>query len=402
MRIETSETSTEVAIVGAGPVGLLLGGELACRGVGVVMFERADSPSLTPKANGLVGRAAVELAKTPILAGSGLRVVSPPRFPFGPLTLRLGFGPGNPLHVSAVPQRRLEDLLERRAVRYGAQLPRGHDVTGFDQSESGVTIDLRHGGGTATASTRYLVGCDGVRSLVRKHAGIGFPGFTSDRIDRIARVRIPSAQITRSTDGFDISGIGPVAALRPNQRLGGSFTIAPVTRLDPSAPPDLYLISTQEPRGDAQPSNDATVDELRASLLRVLGVELPFTEATAMRSTVANSRQADAYQVGRVFLAGDAAHIFNAGGSSLNVGLLDAFDLARRLSAVFRDGAAEDHLAGYEAARRPAGERALALTRAQAALSRDDDSSQALRHVIEQPLSTRSASRRLARLIEGT
>lgn len=100
-------SSCEVAIVGAGLVGLLLPGELAQRGIRVLVLERATAPSLVPKANGVVGRAAVELGRRGILAGTGLRVVSPPRFPFGPLTLRLGFRPGNALHVLPIPQRRL-------------------------------------------------------------------------------------------------------------------------------------------------------------------------------------------------------------------------------------------------------------------------------------------------------
>jgi 2-polyprenyl-6-methoxyphenol hydroxylase-like FAD-dependent oxidoreductase len=248
---------------------------------------------------------------------------------------------------------------------------------------------------------RYLVGCDGAHSMVRKHAGIGFPGFTSDQIALIARVTIPAARVVRKGDGLEISGVGRFAAMRPNQLPGGLFTIAPQDVLDPTAPGDQYLISTHEPRGESDPSDAVSVEELRESLLRVLGADLPFSEATAIRSIVGNSRQADAYRRGRVFLAGDAAHIFNAGGSALNVGLQDAFELARCLAAAVRDRAPEAAIAGYEAARRPAGKRALQLTRAQAALSRDDANGRAVREVIGELVSSRSGARRLARLIEG-
>jgi choline dehydrogenase-like flavoprotein len=116
----TIETDTpqhwDVAIVGAGPVGLLLAGELAARDIRVVVFERDDAPSPIPKANGVVGHSAVELAKRGILAGAGLRVVSPPQFQFGPLMLKLGLGPRNPLHILPVPQRRLEELLARVTI----------------------------------------------------------------------------------------------------------------------------------------------------------------------------------------------------------------------------------------------------------------------------------------------
>ena len=391
----------DVAIVGAGPVGLLLAGELAASGIRVVVFERDVAPSPIPKANGVVGHSAVELAKRGVLAGAGLRVVSPPRFQFGPLMLKLGLGPRNPLHILPVPQRRLEELLERRMTKRGARVHRGHEVLGFTQDDTSVVAAVRGDHGTSQVSARYLVGCDGARSLVRKHAGIGFPGCASDAIARIARVTIPADRIARADDGFDIPGIGQLAAMRQNQLPGGGFTIAPVTVLDATAPADLYLISTHEPRGSFEPSDTVPVDELRASLHRVLGGDLPFTDATAVRSTVGNSRQADAYRLGRVFLAGDAAHIFNAGGSALNIGLQDALDLAGRLIAVVRDGVSVDELNAYEAVRRPAGERALHHTRAQALLARNDDDAHALRDVFGQLVTNRTTARSLARLLES-
>lgn len=391
----------DVAICGAGPVGLLLAGELAAHDIGVVVLDRADMPSPVPKANGIVGRAAVELAKRGVVAGTSLRVVSPPRFQFGPLELRLGRGPGNPLHVLPIPQRRLEELLEDRATQHGAALWRGHELIGFAQTNSQVTMQIRVADAITTCQARYLVGCDGARSFVRKHAGIGFPGFTSGEIAYLARVTIPAGQVTRAGDGFDITGVRHVAAMRPNQLVGGGFSIAPAPALDPSASDNVYLISTHEPRGEAEPSDAVSVHDLRGSLRRVLGTELPFTDASWIRSTVGNSRQADAYRLGRVFLAGDAAHIYNAGGSSLNVGLQDAFDLAGRLTSVLRDQGSAEHLDDYETARRPAGERALRHTRAQAALGGTDEGSRALCETVGEFLTRRSVARRLARLIEA-
>ena len=391
----------DAVIVGAGPVGLLLASELAVQDLRVTVLERAASPSALPKANGIVGQSALDLAERGLLAGTGLRVISPPRFQFGPLVLDLGVGPENPLHILPVPQRRLEELLERRAVAHGAQVHRGCEVTGFTQGDAGVAVEFRAGDASASLEARYLVGCDGAHSFVRKQAGIGFPGFTSDEIARIARITIPPAQISRAGDGLAIAGVGRVAAMRTNPMPGGGFTIAPAAVLDSAAAEDLYLISTHEPRGDAEASDSLSVDELRASLRRVLGTDLPFTDAAAARSTVGNSRQADAYRCGRVFLSGDAAHVFNAGGSALNVGLQDAFDLARRLAAVLRDGAPAEELDGYESVRRPAGERALQHTRAQAALARRDDSSSALRQVLGTVIADPAAARSLARLIEA-
>jgi 2-polyprenyl-6-methoxyphenol hydroxylase-like FAD-dependent oxidoreductase len=316
--------------------------------------------------------------------------------------LELGFGPRNPLHILPVPQCRLEEILEGRARQHGVRVCRAAEVVGFAQDDTGVVAQVRSGEATTRVRARYLVGCDGARSLVRKHAGIGFPGFTSDEIARIARVSIPSGQITGVDGGFDIAGIGRVASMRSTRQPGGSFSIAPVAVLDPSAPDDLYLVSTHEPRGDAEPSDRLSIEELRESLRRVLGAELPFTEATAIRSTVGNSRQVEAYRLGRVFLAGDAAHIFNAGGSALNIGLQDALELAPRLAAVLRDGGDVDELDAYEALRRPACDTALRQTRAQAALDRNDDGGRALREVVGALVARRSAARSLARMIENS
>jgi 2-polyprenyl-6-methoxyphenol hydroxylase-like FAD-dependent oxidoreductase len=125
------------------------------------------------------------------------------------------------------------------------------------------------------------------------------------------------------------------------------------------------------------------------------------TDATAIRSTVGSSRQADSYRLGRIFLAGDAAHIFNAGGSALNVGIQDALDLAERLTATMNGDASDDALDAYDAVRRAAGARALQHTRAQAALGRSDDSGRALRDVLGGLVTGRRAARSLARLIEA-
>jgi 2-polyprenyl-6-methoxyphenol hydroxylase-like FAD-dependent oxidoreductase len=379
----------------------LLAGELAVQGLRVAVFERDALPSSLPKANGIVGQSALDLAERGLLAETGLRVSSPPRFQFGPLVLDLGAGPENPLHILPVPQRRLEELLERRAVTHGTRVCRGYEVTGFTQDDVGVVVELRAGDAPTAVEARYLVGCDGAHSFVRKQAGIGFPGFTSDEISRIARVTIPPTRITRAGDGLVIAGVGRVAAMRTNPMPGGDFLIAPAAVLDSAAPADLYLVSTHEARGEAEASDAVTVDELRASLRRVLGVDLPFAEAAALRSTVGNSRQADAYRSGRVFLAGDAAHVFNAGGSALNVGLQDALDLARRLTAILLDGVSAEELDGYEAVRRPAGERALQHTRAQAALTGRDDTSYAFRQVLGTVIADPAAARSLARLIEA-
>ncbi|MBS1905413.1 MAG: FAD-dependent monooxygenase [Actinobacteria bacterium] len=398
MVTESRTSRPEVAIVGAGPVGLLLAGELAGSGIRVIVLERSEAASDAPRANGVVGRSAVDLARRGVLKDTRLRVLAVPRFSFGPLVLRLGLR--GPLHILPVPQRRLEQLLETRATRLGAEILRGHEVTTVAQSEDAARLEIRHDGSALTMTADYAIGCDGAHSLVRHAAGIAFPGLTDDDISRIARVTIPRGRISRTRGGFDIPGVGPVSAMHPQRMPGGSFSIAPAAALDRTAPRDLYLISTRETRGDTAAQDPLPVEELRASLRRVLGTDLPFADASNARSVVGNCRLATAYRSGRLLLAGDAAHVFNAGGASLNVGFQDAFALSAALTAVLRQCAAETELDAYADTRHAAGERAIDHTRIQAALSADDENARALNTVITALLSRRSGARTLARLLE--
>lgn len=399
--MSTQTDGFDVVVVGAGPIGLMLAAELAAKGARPVVLERSTQPTEMPKANGVVGGAAVELRRRGLLRGSGLRVVRPPRFGYGPFTLKLGLLRG-PLHILPVPQRRLEEQLERCAVTRGATILRGHELVGFEQDDTTVTLTVSTGGSEVTMRARYLAGCDGAHSAVRKHLGIAFPGVTDSAISRIARISIPPDAAVRERHGIHIPGVGRLALFRPNFTPRGSVTIAPMRALDRSAPLDLYIVSAHEPQDDATPTDELGTDELRASLRRILGADLPFTAAYAGRSTVANSRQAEHYRSRRVFLAGDAAHVFSAGGSSLNVGLSDAIALAETLSVALRSGAADvNQLDGYQAERHPAARRTIAVTRAQRALEAVDETGEALRDVFAVLLRDRSAARRIARLMEG-
>jgi 2-polyprenyl-6-methoxyphenol hydroxylase-like FAD-dependent oxidoreductase len=394
-----------VIIVGAGPTGLMLAGDLAAAGARTVVLDRAYHPNETPKGNGVVGLAVRELRRRKLLRGTGLRVVRPARYGFGPLSLEFGLL-RRPLELIPVPQRRLEGLLAEYATRLGATLLRGHEVLDFEQDGDGVTVHAMPATADAAGSDlqlrgRYLVGCDGAHSLVRKRLGIAFPGTTSPFLSRIARITIPAHAVPRLGNRIVLPGVGPQEMFRPIRTGQGTVTIAPAQTLDPSAPDDLYIVNTHEPRGEAEPTDRLEEAELRASLRRVLGADLPFTSAHAARSLVGNNRQAERYREGRVFIAGDAAHVYGAGGTGINSGLLDAVALGRRLADVLAGRAPADALDTYEAQRHPAGRRHIGLARLQTAMAATDENGDELRELVGDLLRDRGTARRIAGLIAG-
>jgi 2-polyprenyl-6-methoxyphenol hydroxylase-like FAD-dependent oxidoreductase len=392
--------NTDVVIVGAGPTGLLLAYELGLAGVPALVLDRSALPDEQPRANGLVGRIGRVLAYRGLLDDTPLRPFAVPGFPFGPLSLELGRLEEDALHVLPVAQRALEDLLYAAATRAGATVRRGHEVTGFEESGDELALRVRGPAGDHTLTAGYLVGCDGGRSFVRKHAGIAFPGVTSDEISRMARVTMAPGEVTLAEGELVVGGVR-LAPMRPNRTATGSITVAPQRMLDPAADPDAYILATSEPRPPHVPDT-LTVDDLRASVRRVLGTDLPITGARWARSMVANSRQAEAYRRGRVFLAGDAAHLFSAGGTALNAGLLDAVNLGWKLAAAVRGTAAAGLLDTYHAERHPAGRRAILHTRAQAALSVSGENAAALRELLADLLRHPGPLRQLAALMEGS
>jgi 2-polyprenyl-6-methoxyphenol hydroxylase-like FAD-dependent oxidoreductase len=355
----------DVVVVGAGPVGLMLAGELAEAGRRPVVLEALPEPSRAPKANGLVGdivRVLDERGLYGQLAGqpdAHPRPVS--RFMYGGFALDLRGLPDNPLHVLAVPQRRLEEVLASRATRLGVEVRRGHAVSGLTQDVDGVTVAIDGPDGPYRLRAAHVVGCDGAHSRVRKAAGIGFPGTTKDdAVTRSAHVRLPRRALTPITGRLRGPG-GPYRPFLVHRTPRGVLSFARFH----SGP---FLVTTTEWSSDAVgEAVPVSVDELRASLGRVLGRDVALAAPDGpgpfvlRRSASRHTRVAERYRVGRVFLAGDAAHVIAAfGGAGLNLGLADAVDLAARL--------ARGDPAGYEDARRPSAESVVAQAEEQAAL----------------------------------
>jgi 2-polyprenyl-6-methoxyphenol hydroxylase-like FAD-dependent oxidoreductase len=312
-------------IAGGGPVGLMLACELRLGGADPVVLEQLPGISEIPKGNGLVGQIVPVLDYRGLL--DRLRAEATwagpvPRFSFGPLQLDFSRLGTSPLHILSVPQRQLERVLEQRLAELGGTIRRGHELTALSHDDDAVTLDALGPDGACQLRARYLVGCDGAHSLVRKQAGIGFPGVTSTEISRIGQVRLPTAKLARfGGGGVKVPGLGRLKLRGQVRTPRGTYSLAPLATLDKNAPAGVYIVYTSEDDPAADLSAPVTQDQLRASARRVLGGDLPMTDPQRLTRLVGNSRLADRYLSGRVLLADGAAHVF---GLSLNAGLLDA------------------------------------------------------------------------------
>jgi 2-polyprenyl-6-methoxyphenol hydroxylase-like FAD-dependent oxidoreductase len=392
----------EVVIVGAGPVGLMLAAELCLAGLVPVVLERLPEASDVPKGNGLFGQIVGVLDYRGLLEPlrADAAYCGPvPGFAFGPLHLDFSRLPASPLSVLAIPQRRLEQRLADRLLAAGGSISRGHEVTALAARADGVTLEVRGPAGDYSLSSRYVVGCDGARGLVRKLAGIGFPGVTSDEVSRIGRVRLPTAAPPAADGTVLVPGAGRLPLVRNVQTERGSYSLAALATLDKHAEPGFYIVATRE-TGQAEPDAPMTLAELSDSVHRVLGADLPMSEPQWLTRTVGNSRLAESYRAGPVLLAGDAAHIFGIGGS-LNVGLLDAINLGWKLAADAAGRAPAGLLDSYETERRAAAQRTLLSTRAQRALFANGEYAEALRGLLTELLAYREPLQQVGEMIAG-
>lgn len=397
---------TDVVIAGGGPNGLMLACELSLAGVRLLVLERLLEPSEEPKANGLLGQVVKMLDHRGLhepLSGSP----EPPQpnsasFMFGAMGLDLSLLEDSPVYALPVPQRRIVQVLQERAIELGVEIRRGHEIVGLSQDDDAVTVDIASPDGEYHLQARYLIGADGAHSATRKLSGIGFPGITYDRMTvRSAHATVPADWVDPATGALNVPGYGAVMPFMPHRTQHGGFSYAPM----PGHPP---LVSTTE---WDQPATDTamSLEELRASIRRVLGVDVPLGPPDGQgphalrRLTGGNTRVAERFADGRVFLIGDAAHVYAAtgGGPGLNLGLQDAVNLGWKLAAVIRGSAPAELLNSYEAERRSAAQRMVLNAQAQAALIAPGSDVTGLREVFTELLRDPDTVRRLAELTAG-
>ncbi|MFG2121848.1 FAD-dependent monooxygenase [Streptomyces sp. NPDC048710] len=332
--------AADVLVVGAGPTGLLLAGDLATAGVRVTLLERREHADANMTRAFAVHARTLEVLDARGLADElvALGRTAPVVGVFGKLELHLHRLRTRFPFVLITPQYNVEALLERRALAAGVRIVRGAEVVGVRQRADAVEVETA---GPGSFSARYLVGCDGVRSAVRGLTGIDFPGRSVVRSVMLADVRLKDV---------------PVDAVTTNANEHGFASLVPFG--------DGWYRAIGWVAGDER-SDDAPVvaEELAEQLRRVLGSDYGMHDPRWISRFHSDERQAVRYREGRVLLAGDAAHVHSpAGGMGMNTGLQDAANLGWKLAAVVRGRAGEALLDSYEQERHPVGKQALRIS----------------------------------------
>jgi 2-polyprenyl-6-methoxyphenol hydroxylase-like FAD-dependent oxidoreductase len=367
-------TEHTVVIAGGGPTGMMLATELTLAGVDVVIVERRASQEVDgSRAGGLYSRTIEVLDQR----GIADRFLSA-----GQVMQVQGFA-GVPLDISDFPTRHnyglalwqsdFERILAEWIAELAVPMVREREVIGFEQDDLGVDVALSDG---QSLRSEYLVGCDGGRSVVRKAAGIDFPGLDPSTSWMIAEVEMHDPQVGMRPEG---GGIGPVN----RDQQGGPFRVV------------LKEKQVDHPR-------EPTLPDLSEALIVAYGSDFGAHSPSWISRFTDMARQAAAYRHGRVLLAGDAAHVHPPhGGQGLNTGVQDAVNLGWKLAQVVTGTSPDSLLDTYHAERHPVGARVLHNTMAQVALMTPDDRHQALRDITAEMLGMDQPRTRIAAMLTG-
>ncbi|HET7305553.1 MAG TPA: rifampin monooxygenase [Segeticoccus sp.] len=370
----------DATIIGGGPTGLMLAAELRLHGIQVLVLERDVEPTTVVRALGLHARS-IELMDQRGLLERFLALGT--QYPVG------GFFAGIPkpapehldsahAYVLGIPQPTIDRLLAEHADEVGAEVRRGCELVGLEQDEHGVTAALSDGG---RVRSRYLVGCDGGRSTVRKLVGIGFPGEPT-RVETL----LGEMEVTSSAE--TVAAV--VAEVRRTQL---RFGLGPLGD-------GLYRVLVPADGVAADRSVPPTLDEFREQLRAFAGSDFGVHSPKWLSRFGDTTRLAERYRAGRVLLAGDAAHIHPpTGGQGLNLGIQDAANLGWKLAAQIDGWAPEGLLDSYETERRPVAAAVLDNTRAQMELMSTEPGPQAVRRLLAELMDVEEVNRRLVEKI---
>jgi 2-polyprenyl-6-methoxyphenol hydroxylase-like FAD-dependent oxidoreductase len=392
---------TDVLVVGAGPTGLMLAGELALAGVTVTVAERQQVPSGQSRGGGITARTCEILAMRGLLDATSERAVAREAVGghFAGLPVPLDTRPWRTRHPDGllIPQDRLEQVLETHALEQGAIVRRGTELTGLAAGDSGVDAALTGPDGPVVLHSRYLVACDGGHSTVRKLTGIAFPGRAGSMAAVSADVELAGASSTVPRAAAHISTL---------TRRGGGYWMLMHPLGDPDDLDALYRVVFGGPEQATLPRDaPVTPAEVARALVAVHGAETELGRLHWGTRFSDATRQVTDYRHGRILVAGDAAHIhLPVGGQGLNLGVQDAMNLGWKLAAQVRGDAPSDLLDGYHAERHPVAARVLALTRAQSVLMSPPpgaDDVRALRDIIVDLARLPDANRYLAGMMSG-
>jgi 3-(3-hydroxy-phenyl)propionate hydroxylase len=368
-------TEHAVVIAGGGPTGLMLAGELALAGVDVVIVERRVSQDLDGSRSGGLHSRTIEVLDQ---RGIAERFVSAgqehPNVGYAYIPLDISDFPTRHNYLLALWQREFEHILADWVDDLGVPSLRPCEVVGFVQDDTGVDVELS---GDASLRAEYLVGCDGGRSVVRKVAGVDFPGLDPSTSWMIAEVEMDE----EPEFGFRRDSVGQHA----------------IGRRQEGEP--IHVVLTER---HVDQNGDPSMDDLREALVGVYGTDFGLRSANRISRFTDMTRQAASYRQGRVLLAGDAAHVHPPhGGQGLNTGVQDAVNLGWKLAQVVNTTSPESLLDTYHAERHPVAARVLHNTMAQVALSGPDDRHQALRDTMTELLGMDEPRRRFAAMVSG-
>jgi 2-polyprenyl-6-methoxyphenol hydroxylase-like FAD-dependent oxidoreductase len=374
-----------VVIAGGGPTGLMLAGELALAGVEVAIVERRASQDLAgTRAGGLHARTIEVLDQRGIAdrfleQGQVAQVAG-----FASVRLDISDFPTRHNYGLGLWQNHIERILAGWVHDLKVPIHYGTEVTGFAQDDAGVDVELSDG---RSLRAEYLVGCDGGRSLVRKAAGIEFPGWdptTSSLIAEVEMTEEPALGIRRTPSGMH--ALGKVEY----EIKDGEVVYKPGGTVG--------VMLTESHVGTSEP----TLRDLSEALIAVYGTDYGIHSPTFLSRFTDMTRQAAAYRDRRVLLAGDAAHVHSpVGGQGLNTGVQDAVNLGWKLAQVVNRTSPDSLLETYHAERHPVAARVLRNTMAQVALLRPDDRTKALGETVAELLGMDEPRRRFAAEMSG-